>query len=286
VRQRLLHLHTALADHWGAMARLLRYDPNLNFLYNLSAQEFSRILLISPKLSTFLFQHLHSPSLTIVQNDLQRNNAFFLTIWDDDYPDLLREIPDPPFVLYGMGKRELLHHPRKIAVVGTRKPSSYGISGIQSILAKLLQEDWLVVSGMAYGIDMVAHLTTLQYDRSTIAVLGGGFDHIYPESNYKKLKTWNNVLLLSEYPPSWQPQRWRFPKRNRIVSGLSKGVIVAEAQSQSGSLITADCALEQNREVFALPGPLSLKTAAGTNHLIQQGAKLVMNAHDILEEFY
>lgn len=284
-KQRLLHLHTCLADHWRLIARLLRYDPELQKLYTLSPAEFSALLSLPSNKALQLFTHLHSSSISEILTKLQECGVFFLTVWDEDYPRLLLEIPDPPFVLYGKGNRGLLQHPRKIAVVGTRNPSSYGVRSIQSILVNLLKDDWLVVSGLAYGIDTIAHTAALEQNRGTIAVLGGGFSHIYPKENYRKLQKWNNnVLLLSEYPPFWKPQKWYFPRRNRIVSGLSLGVVVAEAKLRSGSLITADCALEQNREVFAVPGPVHLETAMGTNRLIQQGAKLVTGAADILEE--
>jgi DNA processing protein len=284
-KQRLLHLHSFLANNWRIMAKILQWDPELQQLYELSPSELSSLFSLPLQKSLQLFEHLHSASASSILGQLQECDAFFVTIWDEDYPPLLREIPDPPFVLYGKGNRKLLEHPQKIAVVGTRNPSSYGIKSIQSILANLLKSEWLVVSGLAYGIDTIAHMAALTQNRGTIAVLGGGFLYIYPQDNYKKLKNWhNNVLLLSEYPPSWKPQRWYFPKRNRIISGVSLGVIVAEAKEKSGSLITADCALEQNREVFAVPGPIYLDTSAGTNRLIQQGAKLITGAADIIEE--
>ncbi|MFX3624640.1 MAG: DNA-processing protein DprA [Ectobacillus sp.] len=284
-RERLLHLHYALADQWHVMAKLLRLDPELERIYELSPHELEHLLALSSQKSLRLFQHLHSTPASALVNGLETNHIDYLTIWDDLYPKLLREIPDPPFILYCKGKIELLRHPRKIAVVGARKPSSYGITSIQSILANLLRDNWLVVSGLAYGIDTIAHIEALERGRGTIAVLGGGFFHLYPKENYRKLQKWHNsVLLVSEYPPSYKVQKWYFPKRNRIISGLSLGVIVAEARIRSGSLITADCALEQNREVFAIPGPIHLETAVGTNRLIQQGAKLTMHAEDIKGE--
>ncbi|EEL04927.1 DNA protecting protein DprA [Bacillus cereus BDRD-ST196] len=153
------------------------------------------------------------------------------------------------------------------------------------ILQPLLEKEWLIVSGFARGIDTIAHEVTVRQHCPTIAILGHGLSYMYPKENRGLYDTWKDyILLLTEYPPHYVPKKWYFPKRNRIISGISKGVLVVEAKTRSGSLITADLALEQNREVFALPGPIFIESAAGTNHLIQQGAKLVRNAEDILEE--
>lgn len=285
-RERLLHLHHSLADNWRAMERLLRWDPDLKQLYNLSPHDFSSLLAISSKRAAQLYSTLHSIMISSILDELQRHDICYTTIFDDTYPSLLKEIVDPPFVLYGKGDLFLMQHEKKLAVVGTRRPSHYGILSVQSILSELLKEDWVIVSGMAYGIDMAAHISAAHQNRYTIAVLGGGFRYIYPKDNYTVLQKHSQyVLYVTEYPPHFRPQKWYFPRRNRIISGLSKGVVVVEAKERSGSLITVDCALEQNREVFAIPGPIHMETSAGTNWLIQQGAKLVLHAADITEEF-
>ncbi|MFD3445485.1 DNA-processing protein DprA, partial [Microbacteriaceae bacterium 4G12] len=285
-RERLLHVHICLADNWRAIDRLLRWDPDLEQIYALSPKDFESLLSISSQKSLQLFQYLHTTSISSITKTLADHHIVWITVWDSDYPSLLKEIADPPFILYGKGNMKLLAQFRKIAVVGTRNPSSYGVKSIQSILVNLLREEWVIVSGMARGIDITAHQVAVQNNRGTIAVLGGGLFHIYPKENYRALQAWeHNLLLLTEYPPHYKPQRWYFPKRNRIISGLSKGVVIVEAKEKSGSLITADCALEQNREVFAVPGPIHLETSIGTNRLIQQGAKLVLRAEDIVEEW-
>ncbi|MEN1934334.1 DNA-processing protein DprA [Paenibacillus sp. 102] len=285
-KERLLHLHYVLADHWKVLTRLLHIDPEIKKLCSFSPVEFEKYARLTPEKSSELVSFLQTFTPTQCTRHLEENHIFYVTIWDDDYPELLREIPDPPFVLYGKGKRELLGKINKIAVVGTRKPSLYGKESIQSILQPLIDKGWLIVSGFASGIDTIAHQIAVQQRSSTIAVLGHGLHYMYPKENCCFYKTWNNnVLLLTEYPPHYHPRKWYFPKRNRIISGLCKGVLVVEAKSKSGSLITADFALEQNREVFALPGPIFTESAAGTNHLIKQGAKLVQKAEDILEEF-
>ena len=285
-RERLLHLHYVLADHWKALTRLLHIDPEIKKLYKFSSVEFEKYAGLTPKKSAELVSFLQTSTPEQCIRHLEEKHIFHVTIWDDDYPELLREISDPPFILYGKGKRELLGEINKFAVVGTRKPSLYGKESIQSILQPLIDKEWLIVSGFANGIDTIAHQIAVQQHSSTIAVLGHGLQYMYPKENCYFYKIWKNtVLLLTEYPPHFAPRKWYFPKRNRIISGLCKGVLVVEAKSKSGSLITADLALEQNREVFALPGPIFTESATGTNQLIKQGAKLVQKAEDILEEF-
>ncbi|MED2979867.1 DNA-processing protein DprA [Bacillus thuringiensis] len=262
-RERLLHLHYLLADYWKAMERLLYVDPELKNIYTFNEKQMEYYTGISSKKSSELVKFLQSSNL----------------------PQLLREIQDPPFVLYGKGEKDFLNKVNKLAVVGTREPSLYGHESLKFILHPLLEREWLIVSGFAKGIDTMSHEITVRHHCPTIAILGHGLSFMYPKENRHLYEMWKEyILLLTEYPPHYAPKKWYFPKRNRIVSGISKGVLVVEAKSRSGTLITADLALEQNREVFALPGPIFIEGASGTNHLIQQGAKLVRNAEDILEE--
>ncbi|MES5892895.1 DNA-processing protein DprA [Bacillus cereus group sp. RP43] len=284
-RERLLHLHYVLADHWKAMERLLYVDPELKVIYNFNQKQIENYTGISPEKSAELVNFLQSSNLSKYISYLERNQIFYVTIWDENYPQLLREIQDPPFVLYGKGEKNFLNKVNKLAVVGTREPSLYSRESIEFILHPLLEREWLIVSGFARGIDTIAHEVTVGQNCPTIAILGHGLYYMYPKENRGLYDTWKDyILLLTEYPPHYAPKKWYFPKRNRIISGISKGVLVVEAKTRSGSLITADLALEQNREVFALPGPIFIESAAGTNYLIQQGAKLVRNAEDILEE--
>ncbi|KZD32990.1 DNA-protecting protein DprA [Bacillus mycoides] len=284
-RERLLHLHYMLADHWKAMERLLYVDPELKGIYTFSPKQFEYYAGISSEKSLELVNFLQISNLQQYVSQLEKKRIFYITIWDKDYPQLLREIKDPPFVLYGKGERDFLNKVNKLAIVGTREPSLYGKESMKFILQPLLEKEWLIVSGFARGIDTIAHEVTVRQHCPTIAILGHGLSYMYPKENRDLYDTWKDyILLLTEYPPHYVPKKWYFPKRNRIISGISKGVLVVEAKTRSGSLITVDLALEQNREVFALPGPIFIESAAGTNHLIQQGAKLVRNAEDILEE--
>lgn len=173
-----------------------------------------------------------------------------------------------------------------IGVVGSRKPTPYGRACCAALVKQLVQAGAVIVSGLAYGIDGEAHQTALQAGGKTVGVMGCGIDHVYPEGHrslYRKMEAAG--LLLSEHPPGTPPVPGLFPERNRIISGLSSGVLVIEAAERSGSLITVDCALEQGRDVFAVPGPIFSPVSVGPHNLIKQGAKLVTTSADILEEW-
>lgn len=215
---------------------------------------------------------------------LHKANVDVLCWHDDSYPALLKEIYDGPPLLYYRGRRELLNKPL-FAVVGSRRPSRIGRGDAQAFANALSRAGLTVVSGMALGVDGAAHLGALTGGASTIAVLGTGVDQCYPRSNaalYEQIA--HEGLLISELPLGSPPLRHQFPRRNRIISGMSLGVLVVEAALRSGSLITARQALEQNREVFAIPGSIHNPASRGCNSLIKQGAKLVEQLDDILEE--
>jgi DNA processing protein len=209
-----------------------------------------------------------------------------IEIKDLAYPRLLKEIHDPPQELYIRGKIEILNRPG-LAIVGTRKATAYGIKAAEEIV-KNLPLGFVVVSGLALGIDTVAHRTALKKNIPTIAVLGSSVDDqsIYPRENAKLVYEIiaKGGAVISEYEPPSPPRKENFPKRNRIVSGLSKAVVVVEAPEKSGALITARCALEQNREVFALPGNVFSENSQGTNNLIKQGAHPIISFKEIIEE--
>lgn len=213
----------------------------------------------------------------------QKNNIKIVTFNCDDYPPLLREIPDPPPFLYVKG--ELGNLSSKIAIVGSRNASSYGLKNSFNISKELSNLNFTIVSGMARGIDTEAHKGALSANGKTIAVLGSGLLNIYPKENLKLFfEISENGAVISEYNLFMEPVPRNFPVRNRIISGISKGTVVVEAALKSGSLITARIAAEQNREVFAVPGNIMSHKSNGTHSLIKDGAKLVENINDILEE--
>lgn len=207
-----------------------------------------------------------------------------ITIREERYPSNLRQIPDPPPLLYVKGdltEGDAL----AVAVVGSRRCSPYGRAFARKVSRELASRGVTVVSGMARGIDTEAHRGALEVGGRTIAVFGSGLDVIYPSENRGLFEEiWRNGAAVSEFPLSTPPERWNFPLRNRIISGLALGVVVVEASSRSGALITASMALEQGRSVFAVPGYAGAVTSRGTHHLIKEGAKLIEGAEDILEE--
>jgi DNA processing protein len=210
--------------------------------------------------------------------------VFILTFRDQGYPKNLLQIYDPPPVLYVRGKWDVRDSPM-IAMVGSRKGSPYGRAVTKRISKELASTGMTVVSGMARGVDTCAHLGALEAGGMTIAVFGCGIDVIYPPENEKLFfAITEHGVAISEFPLSTPPEGKNFPKRNRVISGLSLGVVIVEATADSGSLITASHALEQGREVFAVPGNVGMATSKGTNMLIKQGAKLVEGAQDILVE--
>lgn len=216
---------------------------------------------------------------------LQAVNAELVCWHSELYPALLREIHDPPPILYCRGRLSLLCG-ALLAVVGSRRPSRLGQSDAQAFSRALSDNGITVVSGLAQGIDAAAHRGALQGAASTVAVLGTGIDICYPRRNQPLFEEiGQRGLLISEFAPGTGPKRHQFPRRNRVISGLSVGVLVVEAAIHSGSLITARQALEQNREVFALPGSIHNPASRGCNALIRQGAKLVETLGDIVEEF-
>jgi len=209
-----------------------------------------------------------------------------LTFGDEDYPPLLRQIPDPPLVLYVRGDAKILSQ-CALAMVGTRKPSAYGSQVAHRLARDLAERQVVIISGLARGIDTCSHRGALEAKGGrTIAVQGRGMDEIYPRENRKLAeKIMANGVVISEFPLGTGPLPENFPIRNRIISGLSLGVVVVEAAEYSGSLITARLALDQNREVFAVPGNITSAQSFGPNHLIKQGAKLVDQWLDVIEEF-
>ncbi len=213
-----------------------------------------------------------------------RHGIRILPIYDEHYPAVLRQIYDPPILLYVKGTLPS-EDALKVAVVGSRVPSIYGKRMATQISSDLAQAGVVVISGLALGIDTAAHEGALAGKGITVAVLGGGILKLYPKEN-KKLadKICENGALVSEYPVEMAPDPSYFPVRNRIISGLSTAVLVVEAKEKSGALITADAALDQNREVFALPGNADSSKSMGTNALLKQGAHLVLSAEDILAE--
>jgi DNA processing protein len=214
---------------------------------------------------------------------LERLGGEALLFPDEGYPAILRDIPDPPMVLFAQGKVELLRHPLAAAIVGTRHPTDYGIAVTRLAAEGCAEAGIAVVSGMARGCDAVAHSTALDAGAPTIGVLGNGLGVIYPAANralYERME--GGGLLLSEFPPGERPGVGHFPRRNRLISGLARATLVIEAGGTSGALITAGTALDQGREVLAVPGPILGAQSVGTNRLLRDGATPFLGCDDLL----
>ena len=211
----------------------------------------------------------------------------YFTIEDDIYPQCLKEISNPPLKLYYKGNLDLLKDERLIAVVGTRNPSSYGKLCCEYMVKKMTSANITIVSGFAKGIDSIAHKTSLLTGGKTIAVIASGLDIVYPASNlslYREIE--EKGLILSEYEAGVKPSKFNFPQRNRIIAGLSKGIIVVESKDRGGSLITADLALEFNRDVYAVPGDVFSEYSKGCNNLIRDSkAKSLSNINELLDDY-
>lgn len=263
---------------------LVDYFGSAEKAYKAPEKELRAISLPEKILLAFLeFRKKFDPEKYLTE--LAKKEISFLTIKEKDYPESLKQISDPPFILYVKGKI-LPEDNLSIAVVGTRKITGYGRQVTEKIAGDLSVNGLTIVSGLARGVDTVAHTSALQYGGRTIAVLGCGIDIIYPAENvrlYHEIADGHGAVL-SEFPLGMITGRGTFPARNRIISGLSLGVVVTEGAEDSGSLITASYAAEQGREVFAVPGPITSSLSKGPADLIKKGAKLVYEVKDILEE--
>ncbi len=285
--------HRSLPEPWlrfclvpgvgdGAIRKLLEHFGGIDAAAAASATALRQVL---PARLADALQNGPDPDLLLQTLAwLEKPRHFLLTLEDDDYPALLREIADPPPVLYGRGRRDLLARPA-FAIVGSRSATHQGEANALAFAEALSGAGLTIVSGLALGIDASAHRGGLKGEGSSIAVVGTGLDRIYPARN-KALahELADQGLLLSEFNLGSPSTAGHFPKRNRVISGLCRGVLVAEATPDSGSLITARLALEQGRDVFAIPGSIHSPQSRGCHQLIKQGAKLVETAADILEE--
>jgi len=214
---------------------------------------------------------------------LNDHGAVALTPDDRDYPETFRALADPPFLVFAAGDLALLNSPA-VALVGTRSPSPYGRDAADSLGRGLVAKGYTVVSGLARGIDTAAHRAALDAGGGTVAVLGHGIERVYPAENralFREIA--ERGLLVTEYAPGEEPKAGNFPRRNRLIAALSRGVVVVEMSLRSGARHTVDAALDLGREVFAVPGPIGSEASVGTNLLIQQGAALVTGVHDIVE---
>jgi DNA processing protein len=269
---------------WKSIDKIRRAGMLTDLAFTCGAGDWERVG-ISGKMSqrleaVYTSERIHRRHILMKESGVE-----MVTLLDDEYPGLLKETPQPPWVLYYRGSLALASRPA-IAMVGTRVPTAYGRKIGETLSEQLSGAGLTVVSGLARGIDSVCHEAALRGCGSTIAVVATGLDKVYPSENRElEHQIAQDGLVISEYPIGTKSHPGLFPQRNRIIAGLALGTVVVEADSRSGSLITADAALEAGRDVFAVPGPVTSPKSRGANDLIKQGAKLVTGAHDIVEEY-
>ena len=284
--ERLYYLAFSLIEGIGPVRfkLLLEYFGNAKKAWEGDKSEYEKISL-NQKLIDQIVEKRKKFNLEAYSLELAKREISFLTVSDPDYPALLCQISDPPFVIFTKGriiKKDIL----AVGVVGTRYPTVYGREITERIASDLAISGVTIVSGMARGVDSIAHRAALEVGGRTVAVLGCGIDIIYPPEN-KQLyfDITHNGAIVSEFPPGILVTRGLFPARNRIISGLSRGIIVTEGARDSGSLITAGEAAKQGREVFAVPGSVTNPMSAAPISLLRDGAKIITNAKDVLDEF-
>lgn len=266
---------------------LRKHFGNLKNAYQKATEDELIRLGINPKTVDTFLRRKEQFDIDAAYKVFEKLGAKLMFIEDDDYPSLLREIASPPIFLFYKGELKK-EESCPLAVVGSRLYSAYGKEALGRIIPDLVRKDITIISGLARGIDAIAHRECVDQNGRTIGVLGSGIDNVWPNENRRLAERIleNDGAIVSEFPLGTLPFAYNFPRRNRIVSGMSKGVFVIEARKKSGSLITAQMAIEQNRDVFALCGNAFAANSEGVNTLIKKGeAKLVMQAQDIFEEF-
>ncbi|MBU1043721.1 MAG: DNA-processing protein DprA [Candidatus Omnitrophica bacterium] len=265
------------------ISRLMHTFKTVQNIFQVDIEECCKVPGMSIEIAKRIKQILLASEFVKELEQIQKNNIEIITIAESRYPVLLKEIYDPPIVLYVKGDITVLQS-KMLGVIGCRRASTYGLNQSAQISQALANRKICIVSGMARGIDTAAHKGALHAKGKTIAVLGSGFNNIYPSENKTLFdEISKNGAVISEFSLNTLPLRGNFPRRNRIISGLCRAIVVVEAAQKSGSLITADLALNQGREVLAVPGIANSLNAQGTNKLIKEGAKLVENAQDIMD---
>ena len=265
--------------------KLLKKYGSPDKIYNLTKEELLEV--VGEKIAKEILDLKYKENLESELIYLKRNNIELISIMDSRYPKKLQEIYDKPICLYVKGNVEILNS-FSIAIIGCRNNTEYGEQMARKIVQDLVQKNVVTVSGLARGIDSIAHKATVEKSGKTIAVIGSGLDNLYPKENIKLARDIieNGGAIITEYPIGTKPEKMNFPARNRIISGISNGIVVVEAKKKSGTMITVDFALEQGREVFCVPGNVTSKNSEGTNELIKEGASIVTKVQDILQEFY
>jgi len=232
------------------------------------------------------FNLFKSLDTEVLLQEMSKKNLKFLTYFDKNYPQLLKEIYDFPYIIFYKGNKQLFNYPHTLAVIGSRKSTSYTTQALEYLFPSFKQLKMTIISGLAYGADSVAHQVALKNQLPTIGVLGFGHSYHYPKSTFKTRESVElEGLVISEYPPHSPISRYKFPERNRLISGLARGLLITEAEEISGSQITVDCALEQNRNVYVLPGSMFNPMTKSNLLRLQEGAQVVLDESSILSDY-
>lgn len=264
--------------------RLYNHFGEIETAFQANEREFQNIDGLSVKKAENFITARKNLDIEKVYAEVEKRGVKFLTFEDENYPSMLKQIYNPPAVLYYKGDLSRINFNKTLAVVGSRKASTYAKDALKLVLSGLKDTDITIVSGLAAGIDTAAHNLALELGLKTIGVIASGFDYTYPASNknlYDAIEKEHGVIF-TEYYPTFEPLKYRFPQRNRIVSGLSYGTLVAEASFKSGALITANLTLEQGRELMCIPGMITNPNTQGIYKLLKNGASLVTDSDDIL----
>lgn len=283
--EQLLKLHYVYPLTMLKLQHLLQHIKTLDQLPHFSSYELSKLLTIKQdKIRVLQHQFVQLADVSLEHHYAQQG-IVAIPFTSEYYPKKLLQLHDAPIVLYTKGNTELLIRQKKIAVIGSRNVTKYSQEALEYLIPPLIEDGYVIVSGLAKGADTLAHKATIYYGGQTIAILGHGFQYMYPKENTqlaKKIEAGH--LLVTEYPPYVGVQKWHFPMRNRIISGLSDALVVTEAAMRSGTLITTEHALEQGKDVFVVPGPITSEQSKGTNYLLKEGAIPVWNGYQIIEE--
>ena len=281
----ILTLHYVYPLTFNKFQKLQQHIGSIDNLMNVSATKLSNILSISTKNAEKIISQYKKVLNTNLIEAYNSAKIHAIPFHHEYYPKRLKELIDPPTVLYAKGDISLLSSSLKIAMIGSRQASEYSRIAMDYILPPLVEQNAVIVSGLAKGADSFAHHKTIKYGGRTIAVLGHGFFHSYPKEN-KCLaeEIAGNHLLLTEYPPYVGVRKWHFPNRNRIISGISDAIVVTEAALKSGTLITTEHALEHGKDVFVVPGPIHSELSKGTNSLLKEGAIPIWDGYQIIDE--
>ena len=285
-KDRLVHLDHCRGMTWKGMYQILKDDPELLKIYVRPAEYWTKVLALqTPNLQNFL-KDLHDTQLHQLTSIYEQERICCISFLDQEYPYSFTNIYQQPWILYAKGNINLLTHQRILAIIGTRMPTQYGRDVLKLMVPDLVAAGISVVSGLAKGIDSMAHKIALASGGDCIAIIGGGLYHIYPQENISLSQMiMKKGLILSEYPPTFRPKPWHFPMRNRLISGLSRSILVVESKQKSGTFITVERGLEQGKDIYAVPGSIFSELSAGTNAWIKEGARLVTHANDIISEW-